>query len=93
MEPKKAEPAIGQVTDKPKETSKSDATTNPEDNMVRAATPQLKGLKIMGKIDTKKFENPKKETPAEKKEKRKRTRTKVRAANVQGVNRGGQERK
>jgi translation initiation factor IF-2 len=92
VEPKKAEPAIGQVTDKPKETSKSDATTNPEDNMVRAATPQLKGLKIMGKIDTKKFENPKKETPAEKKEKRKRTRTKVRAANVQGVNRGGQER-
>ena len=92
VEPKKAEPAIGQVTDKPKETSKSDATTNPEDNMVRAATPQLKGLKIMGKIDTKKFENPKKETPAEKKEKRKRTRTKVRATNVQGVNRGGQER-
>ena len=92
VEPKKAEPAIGQVTDKPKETSKSDATKNPEDIMVRAATPQLKGLKIMGKIDTKKFENPKKETPAEKKEKRKRTRTKVRAANVQGVNRGGQER-
>lgn len=92
VEPKKAEPAIGQVTDKPKETSKPDATKNPEDNMVRAATPQLKGLKIMGKIDTKKFENPKKETPAEKKEKRKRTRTKVRAANVQGVNRGGQER-
>ena len=92
VEPKKAEPAIGQVTDKPKETSKSDATTNPEDNMVRAATPQLKGLKIMGKIDTKKFENPKKETPAEKKEKRKRTRTKVKATNVQGVNRGGKER-
>ena len=92
VEPKKAEPAIGQVTDKPKETSKSDATKNPEDIMVRAATPQLKGLKIMGKIDTKKFENPKKETPAEKKEKRKRTRTKVRATNVQGVNRGGQER-
>ena len=92
VEPKKAEPAIGQVTDKSKETSKSDATTNPEDNMVRAATPQLKGLKIMGKIDTKKFENPKKETPAEKKEKRKRTRTKVKATNVQGVNRGGKER-
>lgn len=92
VEPKKAEAAIGQVTDKPKETSKPDATKNPEDNMVRVATPQLKGLKIMGKIDTKKFENPKKETPAEKKEKRKRTRTKVRARNVQGVNREGQER-
>ncbi len=92
VEPKKAELAIGQVTDKSKETSNPDATENPEDNMVRVATPQLKGLKIMGKIDTKKFENPKKETPAEKKEKRKRTRTKVRARNVQGVNREGQER-
>lgn len=92
VESKKAAPAAEQVTDKPKETPKPDATKKPEDDIVRAATPQLKGLKIMGKIDTKKFEKPKKETPAEKKEKRKRTRTKVRATNVQGGNRGGQGR-
>ena len=92
VEPKKEAPATEQVTDKPKETPKPGATKRPSEEMVRAATPQLKGLKIMGKIDTKKFEKPKKETPAEKKEKRKRTRTKVRATNVQGGNRGGQGR-
>ncbi len=92
-EPKKEAPAAEQVADKPKETPKPAATKKPSEEIVRAATPQLKGLKIMGKIDTKKFEKPKKETPAEKKEKRKRTRTKVRATNVQGGgNRGGQGR-
>ncbi len=90
-EPKKEAPKAEQVTDKPKESPKPEATKKPEE-IVRAATPQLKGLKIMGKIDTKKFEKPKKETPAEKKEKRKRTRTKVRATNVQGGNRGGSNR-
>lgn len=91
-EPKKETPVAEQVTDKPKETPKPAETPKPTENIVRAATPQLKGLKIMGKIDTKKFEKPKKETPAEKKEKRKRTRTKVRATNVQGGNRGGQSK-
>lgn len=87
-------PAAEQVTDKPAEAPKftPDKTAKPKEEIVRAATPQLKGLKIMGKIDTKKFEKPKKESPAAKKEKRKRTRTKVRATNVQGQGRGGQGR-
>ena len=58
------------------------------EEMVRAKTPQLKGLKILGKIDTKKFDKPKKkkEEPAAKEKKsqddgqkkRRRRRTKVR---------------
>lgn len=39
-----------------------------EDEMIRAEAPQLKGLKILGKIDTQKFDKPKKkkETPVAK---------------------------
>lgn len=87
-EPKVDKPAAQQVSDTPKDAPKS---AKPKEEIVRAATPQLKGLKIMGKIDTKKFEKPKKETPAEKKEKRKRTRTKVRAtnSNYKGGNKTG----
>jgi len=61
----------------------------PEDEMVRAETPQLEGLKIQGKIDIKKFDKPekKKEEPQKAKSggqaktdnKRKRTRKKVTA--------------
>ncbi len=95
VEPKKEE-AAEQVSDASKdapEPTPEKVEKKPEE-MMRAATPQLKGLKIMGKIDTKKFEKPKKETPAEKKEKRKRTRTKVRAnSNYKGgQNKGGQGR-
>lgn len=97
-EAKSDKPAAEQVSDTPKETPKAtpEKTAAPKEEIVRAATPQLKGLKIMGKIDTKKFEKPKKETPAEKKEKRKRTRTKVRATNSNyqgGQNRGGNRNK
>lgn len=38
----------------------------PEEEILRAKTPQLKGLKIMGKIDTSKFESPSKSKPADK---------------------------
>lgn len=68
---------------------KPDETAAPKDDMVRAETPQLKGLKVLGKIDTKKFEKSKKKEDSDssdQKQKRKRTRTKVRAnsSNYQG---------
>lgn len=94
VEPQKEE-AAEQKSDESKDTPEpaSEKTEKQTEEMVRAATPQLKGLKIMGKIDTKKFEKPKKETPAEKKEKRKRTRTKVRAnSNFKGGQNKGQGR-
>ncbi len=72
------------------ETKKKEAQKAPSDEMVRAATPQLQGLKIMGKIDTNKLaKRPKKsdktKEEAKKKEdqasedrkKRKRKRKKV----------------
>ena len=70
--------------------------------MVRAKTPQLAGLKVMGKIDASKLvEKPKKEKPAAKpssaetKTKRKRKRRKITADNYRGSNdrRGGGGRK
>lgn len=43
----------------------TETPTAPVEEMLRAETPQLKGLKILGKIDTDKFERPrKKEEPA-----------------------------
>ena len=73
-----------------------------EDQLIRAETPQLKGLKILGKIDTKKFERVKKKpepAPAAKgtkdkaaddaNKKRRRRRTKVKPSRI-GSNRGGQ---
>lgn len=66
----------------------------PEEDMIRAKTPQLQGLKIMGKIDTNRLkEKPKKETPTaaktkdstisstDEKRKRKRKRKKITAEN------------
>ena len=71
-----------------------------EEEYVRAKTPQLKGLKIMGKIDTDKLKAPKKKTKTEKKKtstpaaksdsgadaggKRKRKRKKVSVSDVGG---------
>lgn len=88
--PRVEKPVAEQVSDSPKKapTPTPEKPKNQPEEIVRAATPQLKGLKIMGKIDTKKFEKAKKDTPAQKKEKRKRTRTKVRATNFQGQGRG-----
>ncbi len=69
----------------------------PTEKVVRAETPQLQGLKILGKIDTKQFEKKKKEktedteSPDAQKRKRKRTRRKVSTADVirqQGRGRG-----
>lgn len=65
--------------------------------LVRAKTPQLQGLKIMGKIDTDKFkEKPKKDKAAQpkpgqadNKPKRKRKRKKVSTENYSGGNRRG----
>ena len=66
--------------------------TPPKDNLLRAKTPQLKGLKILGKIDADKLSQPKKkkDTPgpssdddAKKKRKRKRKKVSV-APNNQG---------
>ncbi len=62
------------------------------EEVVRAKTPTLQGLKIMGKIDTNKFERPKKKSVASKPgegNKRKRTRTKVKATNFIGQRAGG----
>ncbi|MCB0664410.1 MAG: translation initiation factor IF-2 [Saprospiraceae bacterium] len=47
---------------------KAEESKEEENEMIRAEAPQLKGLKILGKIDTQKFDKPKKkkETPAAK---------------------------
>ncbi len=72
-----------------------------EDELVRAETPQLKGLKILGKIDTEKFDKPKKKAaePAKKvvktddtARKKRRRRTKVKPSNI-GSNRGAPNRR
>jgi len=61
--------------------------------MVRAKTPQLKGLKILGKIDATKLEKPKKKPEApgagDDKKKRKRKRKKVTVGPGQRSNSGG----
>ncbi len=72
----------------PKPSSASSKGTTEE--LIRAKTPQLAGLKVMGKIDSDKLvERPKKEKPkpkpkAESKTKRKRTRRKITADNYKG---------
>ncbi len=79
------------------------------DETVRAEAPQLKGLKILGKIDTEKFDRPKKkeEKPADKKAgeqksdsaaskpKRRRRRTKVKPSRVTSdqSSRGGRSKR
>lgn len=65
------------------------ASKAPVEEMMRAKTPQLAGLKVMGKIDAAKLkEKPKKEkpkpAPAAEKTKRKRTRRKITADNYKG---------
>ena len=91
-EPPKAEPKTDDVkkADAPPAV-KSYGKDEPEE-FVRAETPQLKGLKILGKIDTDKLKKKKKEKPAETKPaakktqapktKRRRTRKKVSAADL-----------
>ena len=78
------------------------ATSQPESTMMRAKTPQLKGLKILGKIDTDKLKKPKKKKKPEKAApgaaktgtaagdpaKRKRKRKKVAVSNTNTNNRG-----
>ncbi len=71
----------------PSESEEAKPVADPKkaDELVRAKTPQLQGLKILGKIDTKQFEKKKKEpkeTDADGKRKRKRTRRKVSTADV-----------
>ena len=104
------EPVVPETAEN-QETEGSDdkATQAPTEEMVRAKTPQLAGLKIQGKIDIKKFDKPKKK-PEEKKpaqktdsanapQKRKRTRKKVTAQSFMnrqrgaGGNRGGNKGK
>ncbi len=78
-----------------------------EEEMMRAKTPQLQGLKIMGKIDTDQFKSEKKkvkqeapkadtpkkaETETQKASKRKRKRKKVAPANVQQSGKQGGKR-
>ena len=79
-------PAPKQVKEEPPAASKAPA---PVEEMIRAKTPQLAGLKVMGKIDAAKLkEKPKKEkpkpAPAAEKTKRKRTRRKITADNYKG---------
>lgn len=51
---------------KPEKPQEPIAPEKPEEDILRAKTPQLKGLKIMGKIDTSKFDAPSKSKPTEK---------------------------
>jgi len=87
--------------DKPEEVDK-ETVADPKDEMMRAETPQLKGLKILGKIDTDKLKRPKKKKKADSSttkktendnaKKRKRTRKKVSVSpvgNNNSNNRGG----
>jgi len=80
-ETKAAEPAAGQkpgeeaaAPEAPKEEAAektTDAQTK-KDDVVRAEAPELRGLKILGKIDTDKLSRPKKKKKKEKEEERKR---------------------
>ncbi len=105
--PEEKAPAASKPEDKkkdespaPKEDKAPEAPAAPSNEIVRAATPQLKGLKIMGKIDKSKLDQINK-TPSKDKaktggsedpnKKRKRKRKKVAPAsfNKSGGNRGG----
>ncbi len=96
--PKKApaeeEEVVEPVTEDPQVVEQAEESPAEEvDETVRAEAPQLKGLKILGKIDTKKFDKPKKKEEApvtakkspvkeEDKPKRRRRRTKVKHSRV-----------
>ena len=82
------EPAPEQSTDKAEKTEKPAEPETEKEEIIRAETPQLAGLKIQGKIDINKFEKPKKkeekktEAKKENQPKRKRTRKKVTAQSL-----------
>ena len=82
----KTDDAAPAEADKPAEETKTESS---EEDMIRAKTPQLAGLKIQGKIDIKKFDKPKKKEDTKKSDdkdkpqaKRKRTRKKVTAQSL-----------
>ena len=95
---KEEEKSVEEVEEKkePVEESEGEAVSEkeapPEEELVRAETPQLKGLKILGKIDAEKFEKPKKKAEEKKKvekdkgqgQKKRRKRKKVSAEQVRG---------
>lgn len=69
--------------------AKEDKPGEPAEEMIRADTPQLKGLKVVGKIDTSKIEKPKakKVEPAkEEKPKRKRKRKRITVKDIEREN-------
>ena len=70
-EPPKPEPSVAQTPEVPLVEEKSEKAEEKipevsEEVMLRAQTPQLKGLKIMGKIDTSKLDSSTKPKPTEK---------------------------
>ncbi|NNE25308.1 MAG: GTP-binding protein, partial [Saprospiraceae bacterium] len=71
--PEEVEPEVESVedtTEAPEETKTEEAKPEPEE-VVRAEAPQLKGLKILGKINTEQFEKPKKKEAEKSQEKSK----------------------
>jgi translation initiation factor IF-2 len=62
----KIEKPVQPIEEKPIATPHTDIKAEPEEEMMRAKTPQLKGLKIMGKIDTSKLDSSTKPKPSEK---------------------------
>ena len=99
-EPKKEEPKKEEEKKEEAKVAPKQEEPAPTEEIVRAKTPQLKGLKIMGKIDTARLaEKPKKDKdpkPSEAKKtdesrpKRKRKRKKITAENYRGG--GGNQR-
>ena len=94
--PEASKPVEAKKEEAPKKEEVTKPTAAPVDDTVRAKTPQLQGLKIMGKIDTdklktkpKRSEKAKDEKPGEAgdKTKRKRKRKKI-ITNTGGGNRG-----
>ena len=65
-EPVKETPKVEEVVED-KKVSKT--TDRPKEELLRAKTPQLKGLKILGKIDTNRLKEPKKKKSADDKKK------------------------
>ena len=62
----KIEKPVETIVEKPAETPEKNTQGAPEEDFLRAKTPQLKGLKIMGKIDTSKLDSSTKPKPSEK---------------------------
>jgi len=101
----KEEKVVEEVVAEKKPDADPAPTRAPQDEMVRAKTPQLAGLKIQGKIDIKKFDKPKKEEKPKEQSKgqsasqggqrRKRTRKKVTAQSLlrRDNRKGGQSKK